>query len=248
MDSSNPNTTEQDISDQVNFTKHFSEVITPYVKRLEQNADRAFTLIELYAKLQRDANYSSQQGADDILRASVVFIHATLEDFLRTLALQLLPYASERALSSIPLSGFGPGNRVEKFSLGQLARFHGKSVDEVIATSVQNALANSNFNSVDDIAHLLLNLDINIDQVQEGFPKLQEMMERRHQIVHRADRIEENATSDQIIADIDPKDVLRWMRAVTEFVSGVLMASGLKHMVTKGVVRMEGDTVVFLDK
>jgi hypothetical protein len=41
----------------------------------------------------------------DLLRAAVVFLHATLEDFLRYVASPYLPQGSEDSLNDIPLVG-----------------------------------------------------------------------------------------------------------------------------------------------
>ena len=66
-----------------------------------------------------------------------VLLHASLEDLLRRIARYRIPDGGEEALRQISLIGRAPR---EKFSLGELARFRGKTVDEVLSESVRHLL------------------------------------------------------------------------------------------------------------
>ena len=68
----------------------------------------------------------------DICRTIVVFLHATFEDVLRTIARRQIDSAkSEDFLNRIPLIGLSNSGRAEKFSLGNLNAHRGKSVDQL---------------------------------------------------------------------------------------------------------------------
>ena len=98
--------------------------------RFEQNLARVNTLVSLYTnELAGEGRGRRPVGSADILRASVVFLHATLEDFLRSLASWKLPLMGAEILNGIPLAG---DERANKFPLGKLASFRDKTIQEVL--------------------------------------------------------------------------------------------------------------------
>ena len=78
-----------------------------------------------------------EAARDDIGRAVVVFLHATFEDMLRTLARQRLVAASPEILTRLPLRLRG---EKEKFLLGSLAAHRGKTIDELLKEAVDEYL------------------------------------------------------------------------------------------------------------
>jgi hypothetical protein len=166
------------------------------VGRQSENFGRVENLISIHKELYGKGRGRRKVPESDVLRAAVVLLHASLEDFLRTLAAARLPAAGEDVLNDIPLATNSPdGARKVTFSLGKLAHFRGKSVDELIAKSVEQYLERSNYNNTREIAVLLTSIGVNPDDVNSTFPELQKLMLRRHQIVHRADRLEGRARS-----------------------------------------------------
>lgn len=154
-------------------------------------------------------------GGDDVLRSAVVFLHATQEDVLRSIAAVLLPYASEAVLNRVPMIGT-PGARPDKFFLGRLSTHREKTVAEVIAASVQEYLRHTTFNNVTEIAELLRSLNFFVEPMEVLFPQLEALMRRRHQIVHRADRGENGE-----VVPITREQVVDWSEAVIKFISTV---------------------------
>jgi hypothetical protein len=154
---------------------------------LAQNLARVENLVKTY-ETHPQAQGKGRKSAEllDILRAAVVLLHASLEDVLRSTAQWKLPNAPSETLDEIPLVGLGPNPK--KFLLGDLATFRGKVVDEIFAASVAAYLEKSNYNNVGEIATVLNGMKVDVTKVSGTFPRLQELMERRHQIVHRADR------------------------------------------------------------
>jgi len=149
---------------------------------------------------------------DDILRAAVVFLHATLEEFLRTVASFLLPQASEETLNTIPLLGSRDLLRPEKFFLGRLIHHRGRTVDEVIEGSVREHLLRVSFNDPGDVKRLLHSCGIATELIDGVLPAIGEMMARRHQIVHQADIPPWSVAP----APIDRADVAKWQKAVED--------------------------------
>ena len=167
-------------------------VIGPYIDQQTEGIDRIATLLSVTLMILQPTSLpltdrQKQDVAQEILRAAVVLIHAQLEEFLRTMARVLLPEADESCLNEIPLVGLG--GRKEKFFLGKLVQHKGKFVDELLRDSVSEYLEHSNYNSTEEIAILLNTLGFEPSQHNEAFPAIQRMIERRHQIVHRADRL-----------------------------------------------------------
>jgi hypothetical protein len=190
--------------------------IDPYLQHITENSDRALRLINMYVTRLRKRGLvkSTRDGSEDILRAVVVLIHASLEDFLRTLAERFLPYADEKTLNSIPLAGLS--GRAEKFALGKLVQHKGKSVDRLIQESVQEHLNRSNYNDIQEVASLLESLGFDLSEQRASFPTIDAMIKRRHQIVHRGD-IVKSGNSGHSVAPMSLGDVMKWAKTTYAF-------------------------------
>jgi hypothetical protein len=164
-----------------------------------------------------------ETAADDILRAAVVLIHAYLEDLLRTIAATILPEQDEICLDKIPLAGM-PG-RPEKFSLGKLVQHKGKLVDDVLRQSVSEYLERSNFNNTQEIASFLRTLGFDPTKHNEHFASIDTMIQRRHQIVHRADRVSSDGSDSYVLQPILAIEVLTWLKATHDFMAGLVRAA-----------------------
>src|SRR5712671_285987 len=100
--------------------------------RVYTNITRVSSLLRMYNAFR--SNQGQRRGRSNIhttdsLRASVVLMHATLEDGLRSLLRFRLPRTKE-VFDSVALSGLNESGRPEKFFLGELHRFRGKTVDD----------------------------------------------------------------------------------------------------------------------
>jgi chorismate mutase len=193
--------------------------LVPYAELIVEGLKRCLNLVS-------EAVKTDKETSAEILRAVVVLNHAYLEDFLRKLALSLLPIASEEILNRVPLAG--SAGRVEKFQLGKLAEHRGKKIDDVLRESVSAHMEHSTFNSVTEIMSFLKSVDIRLPRREDKdasskIPKLpvgddtlallDAMIKRRHHIVHRADKAK---THDglQVIAD---SEVISWLAATVTF-------------------------------
>jgi hypothetical protein len=191
---------------------HWRNAVKEEIKdRLDKNLARVRNLVEFFNE--RTPTKPKQVKDTDILRAATVFLHATLEDFLRSIAAWKLPLASADILNKIPLAGAENA----KFTLRDLASHRDKKVAELIKLSVDTYLERSNYNNTNEVASLLEGLGVNVNQVNSTFGKLTELMTRRHQIVHRVDRKPTGKTS-----SLSEDEVNAWIVAVEEFTSAVL--------------------------
>ena len=209
------------------MTERFQHDHQSYLGLVKSSIDRILNFVKIAIK--------APESADDIFRATVVLLHAYLEDFLRTLGTAFLPDADVKVLDDVPLVG---GR--EKFSLGKLAQHRGKMVDEVIRDSVSEHLDRRSFNSVTEIISFLekmgvrpktgdwgADLEAISQRVQEksgGMAALDAMIRRRHSIVHRADKTKNGDGLEAIT--LDEFDV--WRRTTYLFMMVVAEASHSK--------------------
>jgi RiboL-PSP-HEPN len=193
----------------------FNLEIGPYYDSIGESLNRTRRLIA-------QARAKNTETNDDILRAIVVLTHAYLEDFLRTLARSLLPLARESVLKDISLAGSGL-SRPKGFHLGDLAKHRGKTVEEVIHDSVSEHLDRSNFNNTNQIVSFLSDLDIALPaEASEKLSALDRMIQRRHLIVHRADRVKTTDGAKHELQAIDSNEVVEWVLAATDFMTAIV--------------------------
>ena len=189
-------------------------------ERFGQNLERVRNLVEIYAThLAGEGSGRRGHTKTDVLRAAVVLLHATLEDLLRSLAYWKLPQASPDVLGKIPLSTAAPAI---KFSLAELSAHRGKSVDDVIVLSVNGYLERSNYNNITEISSFLGSIGVTVTNVNGRFVQLDELMKRRHQIVHRADRDETGGQGNHTVRSIGQIAVRNWTDDVESFGNAVL--------------------------
>jgi hypothetical protein len=121
----------------------------------------------------------------ELLRASVVLLHATLEDVLRSILELRLPTANPDHLAMLE---FAVGDRPkDRLSMSELAKHRGKTVDQLIGERIRAYLERSNFNKVEDVVHALERANIETNLLHPYKDALAALMQRRHWIVHRAD-------------------------------------------------------------
>jgi hypothetical protein len=142
-----------------------------------------------------------------------------MEDLLRSLAYWKLPAASADVLDKIPLITAAPAT---KFALGSLVAHRGKTIDEVIAASVNGYLERSNYNNTDEVASFLTSIGVTVGNVNGWFGQVDELMKRRHQIVHRADRDETGGQGHHAVKSIGLAKVREWVNAIEGFSNAVL--------------------------
>jgi len=189
------------------------------------NSNRMERLIQMGVLFRSAKDWEDYyEYVDESLRAVIVLLHASLEDALREIVRLKLTECPAEVLKEIPLVGLSPTGQPRKFSLGELSKHRGKTVDELIQQSIDEFLNKTSFNSSNDIAHMLeKKLRIDISNLREYFPALNQMIARRHQIVHTADRT--GAPGDLSLAPVDGEDIIKWLRTAAAFLADVLSAA-----------------------
>jgi hypothetical protein len=182
--------------------------------RFQDNLDRVRGLVESYDSSGRRGSGRRSVKETDLLRAAVVFLHATLEDLLRGLCEWKMPSANPEAFSDIPLAGTRGKTR---FGLAELAVFRGRTVDEIITESVNEFLEKETYNHPGDIKAVLAMIGIDPTIVNKYARTLAAMMSRRHWIAHRADRRRIRRPGDHAVMSLSSYLVSHWITTVDKF-------------------------------
>lgn len=106
------------------------------IDRFRENLDRVDNLIKIYDNHIAKSGSGRRPARDtDVLRAGIVLLHATLEDFFRSVAIKATPITDSEKIDAIPLAGSGQ-KTANKFFLGSLSMHSGKTVDDLLRESV----------------------------------------------------------------------------------------------------------------
>jgi hypothetical protein len=187
------------------------------------NLGRASNLIAASEQL-AGTSTASAPLAQDVLRAAVVFLHASLEEVVRNLFVRNLPNVAPDKLDEIPLTGAPGSRRPTKILLGSLVQFRGEFVENVIKKSIDAYVDTFNLNNTGELVHCLELAEIDATPLRQHFPALNELMQRRHQIVHQMDRTNELDPLTVPLSSLDVLTVERWKQALISFVQDLFAA------------------------
>lgn len=153
---------------------------------LNENLERVENLVSLYG----EPTPGRRKVHDtDLLRAALVLLHASMEDYLRSLLLWKIGDFDEETLNKY---GFPNGAKrpPTKITLGELSAYRGKTVDDLIEDAVKSHLEEfQSFNDLGEVKRALERCGIRHEALEDfNFGELPAMISRRHNIVHKADR------------------------------------------------------------
>lgn len=187
---------------------------TDRFNRLKDNLSRVDSLLALYEILQKEEArrlVSSKQDARsaDILRAAVVLLHGSQEDYVRgMLSDWLFDRADSRELEGISLLGSAQ-KRAQKFTLRDLAQYKNEQVSAVIQSSIESQLSLVSFNQYSEICSWLSKIGISLAQFKNQ-SLIENLIKRRHKIVHEVDLNIKSGKTESIKAST----VRSWREAV----------------------------------
>jgi hypothetical protein len=168
---------------------------------------------------------SDKDEQQDILRAAVVLLHASLEDVLRNLLMWKLP-TDDRLLDGIDFEPKENRRNRNKITLLELAESRDKSVDDVIRAAIRAHCYERTFNNVADLVTAIEIFGLSADEYRPIAVNILPMIKRRHEIVHNSDRPEGNDEGHGTPSYIDLEMVAGWMNHVQTFCRGILKALG----------------------
>jgi hypothetical protein len=185
-------------------------VLSRFLNNVRRSKRLAHAAAQTAAGLPGDA-------ADDVLRASVVFLHAAVEDVLRSVGRLRLPTASGEVLAAIPLADLAGLGDDRRFTLRHLARHRGLTVDDLIYQSVRSYLDRKSFSSPNDVVEFLQKVEIDPRAVQAYLPDIARLMSRRHRIVHQADLATESGVLPVAWSPADFIELDQWVQTAVRF-------------------------------
>lgn len=190
--------------------------------RYELNLQRVRKLVQVYRDLAGPGSGRRPVETVDLLRSAVVFLHATLEDVLRTLLVHRWVSAADPVhFEDIPVA-LSPESRQAKVSLADLAPHRGKTVEQILQASVEAHLARATFNHVGDVRTALIRSGIDAAFLTPHARRVAATMSRRHQIVHRADRQDAPGPGHHAGASLGVAAVEAWISAVEAVCRGIV--------------------------
>jgi hypothetical protein len=179
------------------------------------NLGRVSSLVKGYT--QQSVPTGANTGQTDLLRAAVVFLHASLEDLLRSLEERQIDQQVEtgEGLASVPFSLDEGRSRKEKVSLAELAEFHlHRPVREVVRISLVQDLASRSYNNLHEVDQALRRVGLRLTLDTQQRQALNVMIARRHHIAHRADRASAPGLSHHTVLSLHLNDVNAWIDIV----------------------------------
>ena len=190
-------------------------------QRFHANLERVRALVGVYQERAGTGSGRRAVETTDLLRAAVVFLHASMEDVLRSALAWKWPLATARdQLEDVAV--LVGADRRDKIRLADLIDHRGSSVDDVIRMSVEAHLERSNFNNLGEVKKALSRSGLDPGLVDPFERQLAAMMARRHQIVHRADRNDGAGSGQHAAASLGRGTVASWMDAVDGLCSAVV--------------------------
>ena len=183
--------------------------------RFCRNIGRVDSLKELFERAKKTPGHPTVKEAD-ILRAAVVFLHSALEDYFRGVLSQWIPIrGNEKTLDSISL--LGTEGRVEKFLLGSLKAHSQMKVSDLVTESVRQHLQKVSFNNYTDICSWARKIGLDLGEFHDQ-ELINNMIKRRHMIVHEADANQSSGRGNHKAASINSSTVSAWETATTNLV------------------------------
>lgn len=190
--------------------------------RYRLNLQRVRKLVDVYRELAGAGSGRRSVETGDLLRAAVVFLHASLEDVLRALLVRKWVLSSEPAhFEQIPFA-LGPSSRPTKVTLAELAVHRGRTVEQIIQSAIEVHLDRATFNNLSDVKIALARGGVDVGVVDPHARAVAAMMSRRHQIVHRADRRDVPGSGNHAAASLGVGTVNVWLAAIDAVCQGIV--------------------------
>lgn len=173
------------------------------------NLWRARRLVDLSKEVE-----SPEETRNDLLGSAIVFLHATLEEFLRGVALREWFKLNNEDLTVVLQKYSRLNNRNIKVSLIELVEQRENPVETLIHQEVESFLYQDiSFNSLDELEKFLGLIKVSVDEIkdeigQEHLDNIQSLIRKRHSVVHQAD-----------CSQLDYDQILVWGKSLLTFLT-----------------------------
>lgn len=165
----------------------------------------------------------------DILRAGVVFLHSTLEDYLRSIILSkkmamlsTTEAAFRAVLANVNLVGDNTGkSSVRKYALGEFWEVKDKSVIMIVEEALRDKVSYMTFNDYSQIVASLSTVGIKLSTNFNPDGIIDNYINRRHKIVHEADNNSVHGPGNYKATSINANTLTAWINAVNALVDDI---------------------------
>jgi hypothetical protein len=178
----------------------------------EKNIASVTELIKIYSE--RTNKKGTKRESDiDILRAAVVFIHSSFESYYRqAVAIGIISRLKSNDMADMDKLKFN-------VSAKELYKAPAIGLSDALDGAVNAELENQSFGSYKRIREYAAHAGFDL----KGFPQeksdaLHGMIQRRHAIVHDADRVKERGKWQKSKEKLSDTDVQNWLAATKDFV------------------------------
>lgn len=194
------------------------------------NIRRAQNFIVLYISATENRGPGRRDTlTTDILRAGVVFLHSTLEDYLRSIilskkiAMLSTTEADFRAvLANVNLVGDNTGkSSVRKYALGEFWEVKDKSVIMIVEEALRDKVSYMTFNDYSQIVASLSTVGIKLSTNFNPDGIIDNYINRRHKIVHEADNNSVHGPGNYKATSINANTLTAWINAVNALVDDI---------------------------
>jgi hypothetical protein len=173
------------------------------------NLWRARRLVDLSKEIESPA-----ETRGDLLGSAIVFLHATLEEFLRGVALREWFKLDNQELKAALKKYSRLNNRSIRVSLIDLVEQREDPIETLIHREVESFLYQDiSFNSLDEVEKFLDLIKVPVDEIkdeigQEHFDNIQSLIRKRHSVAHQAD-----------CSQLDYDQILVWGKSLLIFLT-----------------------------
>lgn len=194
------------------------------------NIKRAKNFIELYNNATQNRGPGRRDTrTTDILRAGVVFLHSTFEDYLRSIILDrkiaMLSTNEDcfrKVLGNVNLVGENSGkSSAKKYALADLWNVKNENVSDIVTASLKDKVGNMTFNDYAQIVNSLGEVNIRLSTNFNSDSILDNYIKRRHKIVHEADNNISSGRGNYRATPINTTTLNAWINAVDALVQDV---------------------------
>lgn len=187
------------------------------IRYCRKSLERANNLFKVFDESRPKSVGKVNHLLKDVLRSSVVFTHAAIDNLIRSLYRAYL-----KACTPGQLDEETKINKFDKISYEDLALCKGKSVDQFLEERIEAFLLQKSFNSSDEVFRFLKKFSIEPQISSTRKSQITAMIQRRHKIVHRHD---ENPKKGQrgvhASEDIAGKTVRGWIDASATLIDAI---------------------------
>ncbi len=150
-------------------------------KRFGKNIDRCYGLLQMFESQNIEEDPDEQEV--DVLRAVVVFTHASLEDLLRTILGHFYRKNHKRIIDEFVQDKSKKNGLLERLKSAPLK----STVEEFAESLIEEKLQYTSFSDTNQIGSMLMKVQIEISALDLYMNSISALIRRRHQIVHNAD-------------------------------------------------------------